>query len=270
MKSSTVIINNDGKRKIVLGWKPDLTDYRDHTFKAVLNKPAPPLVDLRSQCPIIYDQGELGSCTANALAGAFQFEQLKQIKKRSASFIPSRLFIYYNERALENSINTDSGASLRDGIKTLNNDGVCSENLWGYKISKFAQKPPAKCYTSALKNQVKEYLSITPSIPQIKQCLVNGYPVVFGFTVYSSFMTQEVADSGIMPMPQDSDKLEGGHAVMAVGYDDTKNALIVRNSWGTNWGLKGYFYMPYDYTTLAQLTSDFWTIRLVEVDLTNK
>ena len=261
------IVTNNNKRKIVLGWKPDLTDYRDHMFKAVVNKVAPSLIDLRPKCPIVYDQGELGSCTANALAGAFQFEQLKQIKARSKSFIPSRLFIYYNERVLEDSVNSDSGASLRDGIKTLNKNGVCPETLWAYKISKFKQKPSATCYASALKNQLQEYLSVTPSIPQVKQCLANGYPVVFGFTVYSSFLSKQVERTGIMPMPQDGDQLEGGHAVMAVGYDDSKNALIVRNSWGKDWGIKGYFYMPYAYTSLAQLTSDFWTIRLVEVGL---
>jgi C1A family cysteine protease len=236
-------------------------------FKIVLNKPAPPLFDLRPQCPIIYDQGQLGSCTANALAGAFQFEQLKQIKKRSLSFIPSRLFIYYNERVLENTVNSDAGATLRNGIKTLNNNGVCSENLWKYKISKFKQKPPANCYASALKNQVQEYLSVNPTIPQIKQCLADGFPVAFGFSVYSSFMTDQVAKTGIMSMPKDTDQLEGGHAVLAVGYDDAKSALIVRNSWGRSWGLNGYFYMPYAYTSLAQLTSDFWTIRLIEIDL---
>ena len=264
MKPIEIVINN---KKIVLGWKPDLADYRDHKFKAVLNKTLPSKVDLRLQCPIIYDQNELGSCTANALAGAFQFEQLKQIKKRSQSFIPSRLFIYYNERVLEGTVNSDAGATLRDGIKTLNAQGVCPETLWKYKIGKFAQKPSATCYASALKNQLQEYLSVTPSIPQIKQCLADGYPAVFGFSVYSSFMTDQVAQTGIMPMPQDGDQLEGGHAVMAVGYDNSKSALLVRNSWGKSWGLNGYFWMPYDYTTLAQLTSDFWTIRLVEVGL---
>src|ERR1035437_9291613 len=256
MKPIEIVTNN---KKIVLGWKPDLADYRDHKFKAVLNKTAPSKIDLRLQCPIIYDQGALG--------GAFQFEQLKQIKKRSQSFIPSRLFIYYNERVLEDSVNSDAGASLRDGIKTLNDQGVCSENLWKYKISKFTQKPSTTCYASALKNQVQQYLSVAPSIPQIKQCLAEGYPVAFGLSVYSSFMTDQVAQTGIMPMPQDGDQLEGGHAVMAVGYDNSKSALLVRNSWGKSWGLNGYFYMPYDYTTLAQLTSDFWTIRLVEIGL---
>lgn len=270
MKTVKQVDYNGNERKIVLGWKPDFADYKDHIFKAVLNKVAPPLIDLRPQCPIIYDQGELGSCTANALAGAFQFEQLKQIKKRSISFIPSRLFIYYNERVLENTVNTDSGAALRDGIKTMNDQGVCSENLWRYKISKFTQKPPANCYTSALKNQIKEYLSVNPNIPEIKQCLASGYPIAFGFTVYNSFMTQQVANTGIMPMPGPNDWIEGGHAVLAVGYDDSKSSLIVRNSWGRDWGLNGYFYMPYNYTSLAQLTSDFWSIRLVEVDLTNK
>jgi len=252
---------NGNEKKVVLSWNPDLPDYRDHQFKAILNKLPPSKVDLRSQCPPVYDQGELGSCTANALAGAFQFEQMKQ---KSVSFIPSRLFIYYNERVLINTVKEDSGAALRNGIKTLNNNGVCPETLWAYKISKFTQKPPQTCYISAMKNQVSEYLHVIASIPQIKQCLADGFPIAFGFTVYSSFLTKHVAQTGIMPMPQDGDEMEGGHAVMAVGYDNSKSALLVRNSWGNDWGLDGYFWMPYDYTTLAELTSDFWSIRLVE------
>jgi C1A family cysteine protease len=261
MKTTTNVRINGIQRKIVLGWKPDLDDYRDHMFKVVMNKVTPPKVDLRSKCPIIYDQGELGSCTANALAGAFEFGQMKQHAK---FFIPSRLFIYYNERVIMKTVKEDSGASLRNGIKTLNNQGVCPETLWAYKISKFTVKPPQSAYISAMKNQVSEYLHVNASIPEIKQCLANGYPVAFGFSVYTSFLSDKVAQTGIVPMPKDTDHLEGGHAVMAVGYDNSKSALIVRNSWGVNWGLDGYFYLPYDYIELAHLASDFWSIRIVE------
>jgi C1A family cysteine protease len=249
------------KRIMRFGWKRDLPDHRDVQFKITAPITLPKLVDLRLSCPPIYDQGDLGSCTANALAGAFEFEQMKQKEKY---FIPSRLFIYYNERSIEGTINSDSGAAIRDGIKTLVKDGVCPESLWKYKINKFRKKPCRSCYRKALKNQVLEYLSITHSITDIKQCLALGYPVVFGFTVYELFMSEEVAKTGIAPIPQPNESAEGGHAIMCVGYDDTKNALIIRNSWGTGWGLNGYFYMPYEYITRPNLAADFWTIRLVE------
>jgi C1A family cysteine protease len=222
----------------------------------------PPLVDLRPQFPPVYDQGELGSCTANALAGAFQFEQIKQKEK---NFIPSRLFIYYNERVLENSVNQDAGAMIRDGIKTLVTNGVCPETTWKYAILKFAKKPTATAYKVALSNQVRQYLKVTEqSLYDFKHSLFDGYPVVFGFTVYESMMTDAVASSGIVPMPKAGEKILGGHAVLAVGYDDSKQAFIVRNSWGSSWGLNGYFYLPYAFITTAGLANDFWTIRIVE------
>jgi len=120
-----------------LGWIPDLPDHRDLTFSASLTvmKKLATSVDLRSQCPPVYDQGQLGSCTANALAGAFEFDILKEKKK---DFMPSRLFIYYNERVIEHSVSSDSGAQIRDGIKTMNKQGVCPESEWPYKVNQFA------------------------------------------------------------------------------------------------------------------------------------
>jgi C1A family cysteine protease len=114
-----------------------------------------------------------------------------------------------------------------------------------------------------LNNQVLSYYSVNKTIRDVKQCLAEGYPVVFGFTVFDSFMSQKVARTGIAEMPKRNEQPQGGHAIMAVGYDDSKEALIIRNSWGTNWGLNGYFYMPYGYIT-NNLATDFWTIRLVE------
>ena len=202
-----------------------------------------------------------GNCTANALAGAYEFEQMKQKEKNYA--MQSRLFIYYNERAMEGTIKSDAGAALRDGIKSLNTQGTCPESMWAYNINKFATKPPCNCYTIALKNEIKQYLSVNNTLTDIKQCLAQGYPIAFGISVYSSFMSDEVAQTGIVPMPQPNDSLEGGHAILGVGYNDSKNALIIRNSWGTGWGLKGYFLLPYAYITTPNLASDFWTIRLV-------
>jgi len=242
-----------------LTWKPQLPDYRDYVVDLSVAT-LPTLVDMRPSCPPVYDQLTLGSCSGNAIAGNYEFEKMKQKQPYS---IPSRLFIYYNERVMENTVKTDSGAMIRDGIKSVAKQGVCPETEWPYNVKKFATKPCKKCYTNALKNEVKQYLSVTQTPEQIKGCLAQGYPFVFGFTVYSSFMFNTVAQTGIMPMPQPNDSVEGGHAVMCVGYDDSKQWYIIRNSWGISWGDKGYFYMPYAYMHNANLCSDFWTIRLV-------
>jgi C1A family cysteine protease len=251
------------KPSFSFGWIPDLPDHRDLTFSAPLTvmKKLSTSADLRSQCPPVYDQSQLGSCTANALAGAYEFDRIKEKKK---DFMPSRLFIYYNERVIENTTSSDSGAQIRDGIKTLNKQGVCPEKEWPYNISKFADKPTPKCYTDASKNEIQSYQRLdNTNLMLLKSCISEGFPFVFGFTVYESFMSAAVAKSGNVPMPKPNEAVEGGHAVMAVGYNDAKSVMIVRNSWGTGWGDKGYFYMPYTYITSANLCDDFWTIRLV-------
>ena len=250
------------KAKIVkFGWKKDKPDPRDIKFKIVAPHVLPPKVDLRPYCPPVYNQEDLGSCTSNSLAGAYQFEQMKQKK---VNFVPSRLFIYYNERVIEGTVDQDAGAMIRDGIKTMVSDGVCPESMWKYITGKFAVKPPKTCYDTALNNQVLQYLSVNQNLYEVKHCLSEGYPIAFGFTVYDSLMTDDVARLGMVPMPTSDDNVQGGHAVLAVGYDDTKECLIVRNSWGAGWGLNGYFYLPYGFITNPSLSSDFWTIRLVE------
>jgi len=245
------------------GWVRDLPDLRDHLYATppeFLVK-LPSSVDLRSQCPAVYDQGQLGSCTANAIAAALEFDQMKE--KQSNVFVPSRLFIYYNERVMEGTVNEDSGAQIRDGIKSVGKQGDCPETLWPYDIKKFAVKPPDKCYQQALKFKAVQYQRLSQILNQLKGCLASGYPFVFGFTVYESFESQQVAQTGHASMPLPKETVVGGHAVMAVGYDDSQNWFIVRNSWGDGWGLKGYFTLPYAYLLEQNLASDFWTIRLV-------
>lgn len=244
------------------GWKRDLPDHRDKKFKITAPIPPPALVDLRPKMPVVYNQGRLGSCTANAIGAAFQFEQMKQNAK---NWIPSRLFIYYNERAMEGTINEDAGAMIRDGIKSLVKEGVCPETMWAYIESKFRQKPCECCYKEALNNQLLEYLRISPhTLYEVKQCLAQGYPVIFGFMIYESMMTEEVARTGMVPIPDNREQPIGGHAVLAVGYDEEKKCLIVRNSWGTEWGVNGYFYLPYWFVETPNASADYWTIRLVE------
>lgn len=250
------------KRDFKFGWLPDLPDHRDLLYASVrkMLRKMPDSVDLRKQCPPIYDQGSLGSCTANALGAAFQFGQMKQA---IPSFMPSRLFIYYNERVQIHTELSDSGAFIRDGIKSLNRDGVCSEKDWPYVIAKFAQKPASALYRKALKNQVLQYMRLENwKISQLQTCLAEGYPFVFGFSVFESFWT--MGKNAVIPMPKSGETRIGGHAVMAVGYDQPKNLCLIRNSWGTVWGKNGYAWMPFDYICQPAYADDFWTIRLLE------
>lgn len=249
----------DRARRFGYGWVPDLPDYRDIGYSAVRPVPAvlPSAVDLRPACPRVEDQGSLGSCTANALAGALEFLEIKD-KVPFADL--SRLFIYYNERVIEHSVKSDSGAMLRDGIKTLVKQGVCTEKKWPYVLSRFTQKPAAACYKEAAQHQVTSYQRIL-TLDEMRGCLAEGFPFVFGFTVYESFESQQVAKTGVVSMPKPGERVVGGHAVVAVGYHDSEKRFLVRNSWGVGWGVKGHFTIPYDYLSNPNLAEDFWTIR---------
>lgn len=246
------------------GWVPDLPDGRDMLYAAPVKRLAklPSRVDLRKQCPKVYDQGALGSCTANAIGAALEFDQMKQRLKNA--FTPSRLFIYYNERAIEGTIDSDSGAMIRDGVKSVAKQGACSESTWPYEIENFREKPSRPSYAEGKQNQAIQYLRLAQSLGQLKGCLAEGYPFVFGFAVYESFESAAVAKTGHAEMPRADEALLGGHAVLAVGYDESRQWFIVRNSWGTKWGMRGYFTLPYPYLLQASLSSDFWTIRAVE------
>jgi len=262
-------------RKIArYGWKPDLPDQRDYSYAvpAGVVQNIPGLVDLRPQCPAVYNQGDIGSCTANAIAAALEFDMTKQ---GLPSFTPSRLFIYYNERSMEGTVGSDAGAFIRDGIKSVASQGDCPESEWTYDgtaapggvfppTAKAAIQPSPQCYTDAIQHKALTYMSIDQNLADMKGCLASGYPFVFGFTVYPSFESPAVASGGIVPIPAAGEQTIGGHAVLAVGYDDSKSMFVIRNSWGQAWGLAGYFYMPYAYLLDNNLSDDFWTIRLVE------
>ncbi|HEY0776853.1 MAG TPA: C1 family peptidase [Gemmatirosa sp.] len=248
------------------GWIPDLPDHRDFLYAAptpVLQS-IPASADLRAQCPPVYDQGQLGSCTANAIAAAIEFDQMKESRTFTTPFAPSRLFIYYNERAIEGTTAQDSGAQIRDGIKSVATLGACPEEKdWPYDVTKFADQPPATAYSDAKPYAITTYQRLVHDLNTMKGCLASGYPFVFGFTAYETLETDEVTKTGQIPMPTTQDHAIGGHAVVAVGYDDATRMFTIRNSWGTVWGQAGYGFIPYSYLLEPNLAQDFWTIRSI-------
>lgn len=240
------------------GWRPDLPDQRDVAFVAGSTK-VPAFVDLRNNCPPIYDQGQLGSCTANAVTAALDYERFKQ----GEPFIsPSRLFVYYNERKAEGTISSDSGATIRESVKAVKSYGAPRELDWPYDITKFQDKPTKQCYAEAVGFEDLAYQRVTRSMSDMQAVLAGFQPFVAGISVYESFESLEASKTGRIPIPAKNEKLLGGHAILVVGYKDGE--WICRNSWGTLWGDKGYFYFPYEYLSDSKLSSDFWTLTKVK------
>jgi len=257
--------NSDIERKY--GWIPDIPDIRDkklkfsdHHVNQIKSK-----VDLRKNFGNVYDQGSLGSCTANAICGAFVFDQKRQ---NFPKFDPSRLFLYYNEREKDGTVGIDSGSSIRNGIKSVNKCGLCKESYWPYQIGYFTTKPPYKCYDESKFHRGVRYKRINNDLESLRACLSLGNPIIFGFAVYDSFEDVTAWDpkSDEMPMPNpNKEKLLGGHAVVVVGYTNKRKCFLVRNSWGNEWGMSGYFLMSYKFIT-SELCSDFWVLETVSSD----
>ncbi len=236
--------------KKFFGYIKDKKDSRDFFYFPLQEvvEARPKQFDMTDRMPPVYDQGELGSCTANAINGIVEYLNMKQHKEE---WIPSRLFVYYNEREMEETISEDAGAMIRDGIKSINAQGVCKEiPTWPYDINKFAEKPSKQAYAEAMFHQSIKYLRIAQNAADIETRLSQGYPITCGVLVYTSFMNAE--KTGVIPMPKKifgfvRERLLGGHAIMIVGYDSIKKVFICRNSWGDKWGNDGYFTIPYDY-----------------------
>lgn len=244
--------------------KPDSRDFNIRTTASFkLTAVLPKKVDLRVYCSSVEDQGDLGSCTGNAIVGAIEFleNKLHVLDGPNDTFVDlSRLFVYYNERVLENTTSEDAGASIRDGIKSLVKWGVCTESLWPYKVQAFANKPSSACYVDAANRKISVYARVSQNIKAIKTTIASGYPIIFGFIVYESFESDYVARTGIVRMPSKLEQPLGGHAVLCVGYDDSSGRVLVRNSWGNLWGQGGYFTMPYAYISDPNLACDFWVV----------
>lgn len=236
------------------GCKPDIKDHRDLRYQESPHfklMPLPPSVDLSDKLPACWDQGELGSCTGHGSGGAMALIH--------PGFMPSRLMIYYDGRAIEGDVQDDNGAQIRDVVSGLAHQGVCDESLWPYDISQFAAPPNDAAYQAALTNKITNYYRVL-TLPDVKNSLAQGFPVIIGFTVYEGFESPDVAASGILKMPHWGEQAVGGHCVLVIGYDDAKQEVLVRNSWGTGWGINGNFWMPYQY--FKHLVSDMWTIRV--------
>jgi len=257
---------NNETIKRVYGWKRDLPSHHDN-FLMVANPfvvSTFPKEKFLTGLPPVYDQGSLGSCTANALGSIFEFEQTEQ---GLPDFMPSRLFIYYNERKIEGTIEVDAGAMLSDGIRALTDFGVCSETTWPYDIRKFSQVPSTDAFKEASDHQILASRRVPMSINGFKTMINMGYPVAFGFTVFSHMESNEMATTGILKLPGPREQALGGHAVACIGYSDimespdksTVGYLLIRNSWGKSWGKDGNFWMPYDYVN-SHLCSDGWVI----------
>jgi len=241
------------------GWRPDKPDHRDLICDLKAKKGAPKNIDLRKtgHLPPVYDQGQTGSCTGNGIAGAVEYGLRAQGK---ADYIPSRLFIYYNERVIENTTDQDAGAEIRDGIKVVASLGAPNEDVWPFDPNQLTTRPSDAAYAEAKKHIIKQYSRVPVKLANIVNVLSHNIPIVFGATLYRSFESDAVAQTGVVPMPSNTETVVGGHCMLIVGSEGSN--FIVRNSWGEGWGDRGYCYIPHDYLTNEHLADDFWAIFL--------
>lgn len=252
------------RRRYGYGTKRDRADPRDHYYSVARTVQLPDAVDLRAEMPPVYNQHHLNSCSAHAIAAALWFDARRR-QRRAHS--PSRLFIYYNERATEDVIDMNVPVSLRDGYKTVAKVGACAEPHWPYEVRRFRRKPLARCYEAAHEHRVIRYLRLRQSLRHMHSCLAEGFPFAVGLAVYKSFKSALVKRTGVVPIPErGQERCLGGHAMLVVGYMNDSRHFIVRNSYGKEWGDRGYCYLPYRYMLDSNLAWDFWTVRRVTTD----
>lgn len=242
-----------------LGCIPDLPDQRDRVSSAPAVLAAtnvPVAYSLNVPIPI-FNQGNIGSCTGFGIARAFR--ALLRIHGHPV-YQPSQLFIYYNERVIENTVNSDAGAQIRNGMKVIVNTGAADIVYWNYIPHYFRSKPSPRAYKNALtpNHRAFQYARVSNILADIKRAIMVS-PVIIGFAVYDSFY--RIGSDGVMPGP--SGRLQGGHCVTVEGWDDTKQRFLCANSWGTSWGSKGYFYIPYSIMQNSDMVYDLWSIEQI-------
>lgn len=247
------------------GWKRDLPDHRDYAFREVHQVPVvqPAIVNLKPKLALVFDQGDLGSCTANSSCWMWQFVH----GAPAGDTTWSRMFCYVETLIAEGSYPQDAGGELRDVIKVLATNGVCGEKDFPYDVKAFPSKPGAGAVKDAATDTISTYSRLY-NREDFLNCLAAGFPFVFGFTVYDSFESDPVAKTGVVPMPGKNDGTVGGHAVCCIGYDKNYQGkglyYLVQNSWGKDWGdplNSGCFWLPATYMETHRLASDFWTVR---------
>jgi hypothetical protein len=250
------------------GWKRQLPDHRDFKFSArpSIMRTLPESVDQRPDNIPCYDQGNEGSCTGNAASAVARWALQKQ--SHPELFVPSREGIYQQALIREGSWGSDNGAYLRDVMWAVATKGVWPEDKAGdpanqpYTEHGYDDVPSSASLIYGEQHQGLVYCAVEQSLCAMQGVLASGYPFMFGFSVFSSF--EAIGSDGMMPMPGPRESLLGGHAVVAVGYNNATRRFIVRNSWGTGWGAGGYFYMPYEYAINPDLSDDFWVLQQIE------
>lgn len=238
------------------GCRRDTKDMRDYMMLPKLMR-LPASVDLRSHCPPVMDQGDLGSCTAHGITGALRYEM---IRRGAGDVALSRLQLYFDERVIEGTVASDAGAEIRDGIKSAAKKGVAHETLWPYTISKFRTRPPQPVYKDALAFMATAYKRVEVNATALKQAIASGHTPVIGLTLYESFESDAVAKTGMVPMPGKHERVVGGHCMYVVGYGQRPGFFTVRNSWGADWGDGGDCYFSEAYLGSRLLGSDYWII----------
>jgi len=247
------------------GWKKEKHDSRDKKYAAIrhleVGRILPKSVTLEEWCGPVLDQGSSSSCVGNSTSTAITFLRLKEADL--PDWVASRMYIWYMTRKQEGTADEDEGCCIRNAIKITGKLGVPPEDLWPFNLTKYAEEPSDEVKAEALQHKTFNYYRVDwTDLNEVKGCLAAGYPIVFGMMVPPGLQSEEVAKTGVLEMITDPHtEFSGGHAVLAIGYDDNRNAVLVRNSWGKDWGINGCFWLPYDYVTDPHLSDDFWTIR---------